>query len=338
MELHRAVAGARQLCNGRTVPWKAARTDSKTINSFKAQQSRRITTSRVLKPSNAHNRLPKTNAAFQKASAGFHILYKREPQTWSHRMYKKADGKPIMVHYCRSLGDTEKVAQLFLNEPVLGYDMEWKAQATASDSIQNNVSLIQLASRERIALFQISLFFPGKTLEDLVSPTLKRIIEDPETTKVGVNIKADFTRLRKFMGIEARGVFELSHLYKLVKYCHSNPKLINKRVVRLEDQVLEHFGLPLSKDSEVRCSDWSRILTYSQVHYAAADAYAGFQLFHTMDVKRKALKPTPPLPAHAELNIPISTVSASDLASSVDDRDIEAVVGAEEPEKCTTCI
>ncbi|KAL4954608.1 ribonuclease H-like domain-containing protein [Aspergillus filifer] len=226
-------------------------------------------------------------------------------QWWSHRFYKNQDGKDITVHYCPSLAITEEVAQLFVNEPVLGFDMEWQMAATTYSSIQDNISAIQLASRDRIAIFHIARFSPNLKLDDLVSPTLKRIIEDDKILKCGVAIKGDCTRLRKFMGIDACGTFELSHLHKLITYCYTNPKLINKYRLKLTELAEIHLGLPLSKDTDVRCSDWSGALTTKQAHYAAADAFAGYMLFVTMDAKRKALDPVPPLPEFDELNLPI---------------------------------
>ena len=69
---------------------------------------------------------------------------------------------------------------------------------------------------------------------------------------------ADCTRLRNFMGIEARGLIELSHLYKLVRFSISGDhSKIDKRLVALAQQVHEHLLLPLSK-GEVRASDWSQ--------------------------------------------------------------------------------
>ncbi|KAL4797242.1 ribonuclease H-like domain-containing protein [Aspergillus venezuelensis] len=226
-------------------------------------------------------------------------------QWWSHRLYKNQDGKDITVYYCPSLAITEKVAQLFVNEPVLGFDMEWQMAASTYSSIQDNISVIQLASRDRIAIFHISKFSPNLKLDDLVSPTLKRIIEDDKILKCGVCIKGDCTRLRKFMGIDACGTFELSHLHKLITYCYTNPKLINKYRVKLTELAEMHLGLPLAKDTDVRCSDWSGALTVKQAHYAAADAFAGYMLFQTMEAKRKALDPVPPLPEFDELDRPI---------------------------------
>ncbi|KAJ5358768.1 uncharacterized protein N7496_011181 [Penicillium cataractarum] len=228
------------------------------------------------------------------------------PLFWSHSDQRAPDGQRPIVHYCKSLESTESVVQHFLDSKVVGFDMEWKAQASATDSIQNNLSLIQLANEERIALFQIALFKPARSLEDFVAPSLKRIIESPDITKVGVSIKADSTRLRKYLGVEARSIFELSHLYKLVKYGQTQPKLVNKRSVNLSEQVEEHLGLPLEKSEDVRCGDWARSLNYRQVQYAATDPYACICLFNIMEQKRQAMNPVPPRPAHAELNLPIT--------------------------------
>jgi hypothetical protein len=184
---------------------------------------------------------------------------------WSHSSQQSPDGRKLIVHYCRSLQSTEEAVQHFLGSKVIGFDMEWKAQASSLDSIQSNVSVIQIANEERIALFQIALFKPARSLEDLVSPSLKRLVESPDVTKVGVSIKADCTRLRKYLGIDAKATFELSHLYKLVKYGKDNPNLVNKRGVNLSEQINEHFGLPLEKSDDVRCGDWTRALSYRQV-------------------------------------------------------------------------
>ncbi|KAL3434668.1 ribonuclease H-like domain-containing protein [Aspergillus tetrazonus] len=196
--------------------------------------------------------------------------------------------------------------------------MEWQAAATTYSSIQENISTIQLASRNRIAIFHIARFMPNLNLDDLVPPKLKSILENPGITKTGVNIRADCTRLRKYLGINARGTFELSHLYKLIKYCHTTPQLINKHRVRLADQVQEHLGLPLAKGISVRCSNWQKPITAQQAHYAAADAYASYQLFVIMDAKRRALDPVPPLPAHDELNLSIRTKEESVPAEDPD--------------------
>ena len=235
---------------------------------------------------------------------------------WQYSLYQGPGGKGdrVKVHYCRSLATTERIAQLFLNQAVVGFDIEWKPQAAASDGTKKNVSLIQFATEERIALFHIARYAGDDSINVLVAPTLKRIMENPSISKVGVAVKADCTRLRKFMGIKAQGLFELSHLYNLVKFSGGNVKKINKRLVALAQQVEEHLQLPMYK-GDVRSSDWSEELNYQQIQYAASDSYAGLRLYDVMEGKRKALDPMPPRPAHAELNLPIQLVNGQTVAT-----------------------
>ncbi|KAG5291343.1 3'-5' exonuclease/helicase [Histoplasma capsulatum G186AR] len=216
---------------------------------------------------------------------------------WSYNLNKTPDGKEITVHYCTSLQTMERVAKLFLSETIVGLDVEWKAQASAQDSLVDNVSVIQLASKERIAIFHLALFNPANSLQHLLSPTLKRILESPDIVKVGVAIRADCTRLYKFLGIRTNNICEVSRLHKVVKH-HLNPKLIDKRLVNLAQQVEEHLGLPLDKDPEIRCGGWSKKLNYRQVQYVATDPYAALQLFHVLEAKRLQLTPVPPSPVN----------------------------------------
>lgn len=210
---------------------------------------------------------------------GFHIpeaqlhqiekAHQNDQIYWQYSLYQGPSGERIKIHYCKSKENSEDIAKLFLNEEVIGFDIEWKQAATAQHGIRKNVSLVQIASEDRIALFHISRYAKGESLEDLVAPTLKTIMESPNITKVGVSIKADCTRLRKFMGIDSRGIFELSHMYKLVKHASDNPKLINKKLVSLAQQVEDHLQLPLYKGSVVRNSDWSEDLKYQQIRCKA---------------------------------------------------------------------
>lgn len=175
------------------------------------------------------------------------------------------DCKHAVIHYCQTLESAETVAQYFLENETIGFDIEWKPQASVRDSIQDNVSLIQVANEERIAIFHLALFRPARIVDDLVPPSLRRLLESPRIMKVGVCIKADSTRLRKYLNIDAHGLFELSHLYKLVKYRQSKPELIDKRPVRLSLQAEEYLGAPLYKGDDLRCSDWTSALSHQQI-------------------------------------------------------------------------
>jgi hypothetical protein len=183
---------------------------------------------------------------------------------WSHKLYRGPNDQEVRVHYCKSKHTTERVAKYFANEEVLGFDIEWKSEANRNSGIKKNVALIQIASEDRIALFHVALY-PGDTVEALVAPTLKAIMEDPGISKVGVAIKADCTRLRNYLQIDPKGILELSHLFKLVKHSTlGDTEKINKKLVSLATQVEEHLPLPIFK-GEVRGSDWSQPLSMDQI-------------------------------------------------------------------------
>ncbi|KAF4120498.1 Ribonuclease D [Geosmithia morbida] len=228
---------------------------------------------------------------------------------WSHTMYRGGDAvdgsvRSVTVHYCKSRQSMETVCEkYFAGEPILGFDLEWSPRATKAMGPRQNVSLIQLASAGRIGLFHCAVFV-GEG--DFVGPTFRKIMGDPAVTKVGVAIKADCTRMNNYLGVESRGIMELSHMYKMVKYQRQRrPDLINKSLVTLATQVEECLGLPLYKGDSVRSSDWTRYLNARQISYSAADAYAGIQLYHALDEQRRSLDPCPPLPFYAELNLPL---------------------------------
>ena len=236
---------------------------------------------------------------------------------WTHKLYTNPSepAAKIKVHYCKSLHTTENVLkQHFLGKSILGFDIEWKMGATSYSSPKKNVSLIQIASPERIILIHLGLF-AKESISDLVAPTLKSIMEDENILKCGVAIKADCTRLRKFLGIDSKGVFELSHLHKLVTHSAAEPPeygSINKKLVSLTLQAEAHLGLPIFK-GEVRGSDWSEALSMEQILYAASDAYAGLAIFNQLEQKRLKLDPCPPRPYPAEMNRPIRLASCVEI-------------------------
>jgi ribonuclease D len=177
--------------------------------------------------------------------------------------------------------------------------MEWPWNDWKRNDLQNKIGLIQIASEDKIALFHIGLH-PGKTTEDIIAPSLRKLLESPTIGKVGVSVlMADFSRLIRFFGLKPKGAIELSHLYRLVKFGPRKPEFVSVKLVSLAHQVEEQLGLPLYK-GDVRTSNWSKPLSNDQINYAAGDAYAGFMLYKCMNAKRLAMSPTPPLPIYAE--------------------------------------
>jgi len=188
---------------------------------------------------------------------------------WKYNLYRGSGDDSnstvkVKVHYCKSSHTAERVLkEHFLNEKVLGFDLEWQPSVTAAQGPRRNVSLVQLSSPSRIALLHLALFPKN---DELATPTLKKIMEDPEVTKVGVWIKGDCNRLRTYLGIDTRGSFELSHLYRLVKYSTSGElESVNRKLVSLATQVEEYLGLPIFKELHVRISDWTQPLSMDQI-------------------------------------------------------------------------
>ena len=103
---------------------------------------------------------------------------------WHFTLYQGPGGDKdkVKVHYCKSKETTEKIAQLFLNEEVIGFDIEWKPNSSISEGITKNVSLIQIASEERVLLAHIARYPNAATSEkeyqvdDFVAPSLKKIM------------------------------------------------------------------------------------------------------------------------------------------------------------------
>lgn len=269
---------------------------------------------------------------------------------WSHSFYRGPDeqddvkGK-VRVHYCKSAQTAERALQYLEGEKLLGLDLEWYPQANRNSGVRKNISLIQIASQSRVILLHLALY-PGK--DQFVTPTLKKILEDPEITKIGVWINGDCTRLRTFLGIEVRGKFELSHLFKQVKYSASRqPDMINKRLVALATQIKDIMGLPMRKDLDVRASDWSQSLSLEQIGYSASDAYAAVQLFAMLNHQRKQLDPTPALPFHTEKGKPIPVPPGLEPPSKdealveddiADEQELEAVAEAEVEAKTSDAV
>lgn len=226
---------------------------------------------------------------------------------WSHELYRGPCQEKVQVFYCKNLDQSERVARLFLDEPVLGFDLEWPVLPYKPKLAKRRVALIQLSSESRIALFHLALHF-GNSPQDLISPTLKSILEDPDVLKTGASISQDCTRLRESLEVNVKATFELSHLHKLVKYSQTAPGLLNRKTVTLSSMCQEAFGLPLYKDQDVRTADWDKALNMDKARYAAADAYAGHRLFLALNQRRLEMDPVQPLPAYAEHKMPIEYV------------------------------
>ncbi|KAJ4377581.1 hypothetical protein N0V83_000408 [Neocucurbitaria cava] len=238
---------------------------------------------------------------------------------WSHNLYRGPQNKEVQILYSRTKAQSEVFARQFLNESVVGFDMEWPWNDYKKHDLQNKIGLIQVATEDKIALFHIGLH-AGTTVDEIIAPSLKQLIESPTISKLGVSIlHADFSRLRKYFRLNPKGAFELSHLYRLVKFGGRKPDLVSTKLVSLAQLVEDQLGHPLWK-GDVRTSNWSKPLSQEQIKYAAGDAYAGYMLYHCMNFKRLHMRPVPPIPIHADryLSYKMSGITPIRLAESPD--------------------
>jgi hypothetical protein len=240
---------------------------------------------------------------------------------WSHEWYQNAQGKKVKVSYASTREASEELAKVFLNEKVLGFDMEWKADRNkkrrSSRTLKDEISLIQISSSEEIGLFHIALH-EGSRPAQLLAPSLRRIIESSSIIKTGVGIySADASRLRKFMGLKPQGILDLNFLHRLVDLSSRT------RMTSLSDHAKIHLGFPLFK-GDVRTSDWTKSLTSAQQNYAASDAYVGLVLYHVLDAKRLNMDPIPP---HPELDKNLRSQVAESVPNPAQAVSTQTVVG-----------
>ncbi|KAF2626633.1 hypothetical protein BU25DRAFT_411603 [Macroventuria anomochaeta] len=243
---------------------------------------------------------------------------KPKKRWWSHLLYRGPNNERVKIQYSKTKADSEVLAQQFLKEKVVGFDMEWPWDDWRQPNrLQNKIGLIQVATEDKIALFHIGLH-TGDTIDDLLAPSLRKLIESPEIGKIGVGIlNADFARLSRYFKLKPKGAVELSHLHRLVTFGGRKPELVSTKMTSLANQVEQHLEHPLYK-GDVRTSNWSKPLSQEQIKYAAGDAYAGIMLYHCLNYKRLQMKPTPPLPIHADkyLSYKLAGVSSLYLESS----------------------
>ncbi|KAG0361297.1 hypothetical protein BG005_008726 [Podila minutissima] len=158
---------------------------------------------------------------------------------------------------------------------------------------QGKMSLIQLGDDRTVYLFHIfhMAAFPAE---------LSRILRDKRVIKVGINIRADGTKLFKDWGVACASMVELGSLCIQVL-----DDLNNCRRVRSMDSLSrELLGHAVEKTNLTRTGNWERKeLTSRQISYAANDVYVTYEVAEKIKSLQKNTGPT-----RKQYTLPIATI------------------------------
>lgn len=157
-----------------------------------------------------------------------------------------------------TITETQKAIQALQGQTILGIDTETKP--AFKKGVIHKVSLLQISTNNLCFLFRLNLIGLPK---ELIS-----ILEDPTISKIGLSLKDDLHGLCQRAHFTPAGFIDLQNVVK---------------VIGVEDMSLQKlyanlFGYRISKSA--RLTNWDNdVLTDSQKHYAALDAYACIQLY-----------------------------------------------------------
>lgn len=149
-----------------------------------------------------------------------------------------------------------------LAEPVLGFDTESRP-TFAKGEVSTGPHLIQLATDARAWLFPVRL--TGS------HPALRQLLESPAVLKVGFGLGSDLAQLRGKLGIEARGVLDLSRAL---------PREAPNKTLGAKTAVARYLGQRMRKSKHVTTSNWANPrLSERQMLYAANDAQVALRVY-----------------------------------------------------------
>lgn len=166
-----------------------------------------------------------------------------------------------------SLKYIEEVLIFLKSQKFLGFDTE--TRPSFKKGLINKVSLLQLASPERVILFRLNkIGFPVE---------LAKILADEKIVKVGAAIRDDIRILQKLQTFKPGGFIDLQHIVK-------DYGIENKGVRKLAGIILKGR---VSKSQQL--TNWEAPeITENQKIYAATDAWICLRMFQNlMDLKNE---------------------------------------------------
>jgi len=156
----------------------------------------------------------------------------------------------------------------------VGLDTE--TTTTFITKVQQEVSLIQIATQEVCLLFQIYNILGVKQKKKIrFPPRLKAFLEDPKQLMCGVGIVGDAQGLRKDYGVNCQGIVELSQMA-------TERRILGTSLADL-DGMYGRPGREVIKTRKILGWNWDREpLDPKCIWYAAKDAFAGVAIYENM--------------------------------------------------------
>lgn len=162
------------------------------------------------------------------------------------------------------INDPQQVSQAvndLSRHRALGFDTETKPSFRKGEV--NQVSLLQLATEERVYLFRLKLCG--------FQPSLRNLLANPDITKIGVGIRDDLRFLRRL------GDFTPASFIDLQNYV-SEFGIEEKSFSKLMAII---FNVKISKRQ--RTSNWEAPqFSEGQVRYAATDAWGALKMYQRL--------------------------------------------------------
>ena len=148
---------------------------------------------------------------------------------------------------------------------VLGFDTESKPTFTKGE-VSDGPHILQLAMLGKAWIFQLH--------EPACRAALCELLASNTAKKVGFGLGDDMRRIRAKLGVEMLGVVDLNHLFRAQGY---------RKDIGVKTAVALLFGKRFPKSGKASTSNWAaRVLSESQLIYAANDAWAAARVFEAM--------------------------------------------------------
>ena len=150
---------------------------------------------------------------------------------------------------------------------VLGFDTESKP-TFAKDEVSTGPHIVQLSTLTHAWVIQ---------LHDPACRTLAASFLAQHTgAKVGFGLGDDIRRITAKLGVEARNIIDLNHLFRQQGY---------RKDMGVKGAVAVLFNKRFLKSKKAATSNWANPhLTEAQIVYAANDAYAAIRVFEQMEL------------------------------------------------------